>query len=443
LPGSKAVVAAILNQQGATLLWGSLMSPTSDVSVSIHAYYEAAVQAYNATVTADVTTVYKHFSEVTSFQQNYTRRQVRKIIDDLQRTGSLKVESLDRSGALGIKAGEMDGILQVVTSKLTELMFDHNGGWAKDPERETAVEKGQIQGRQSRGFLSRLFKGSGDQAYYSDDQYVLKDRQDIRHNVFSLVLTKNSTIRVPVDTAGNLGGLYSALGEDPRYFRIISLADPAFEFRPIHFQVDGSYVDSFQDTVNFVAINLRKSYPGQPSFTRSLRFSDADIKAGKTVQELAIPRLGVSDADWLEYEYQVRWSLRDGPTVSVPPQEDGWLRATDPAISLLPPFAKRVVEIDADRQLFTAGGIATAVVEFATMLAGKPKLNQRTTLRATDAAPTSRIAVYHDRGTPVAVRVSWHSPAGKSEGKLQLLESDSLYLTPPAINPAGPGGGDR
>ena len=54
------------------------------------------------------------------------------------------------------------------------------------------------------------------------------------------MLAKSSTIKVPVDTAGNLGGLYTALKNDPRYFRIVDLDDPAFEFRPVHFQVDGA-----------------------------------------------------------------------------------------------------------------------------------------------------------------------------------------------------------
>jgi hypothetical protein len=426
LPSSRAVVAAVLNQQGATLLWSSLMGSTSDVSVAIHASYEAAVQNYNARVTADVETIYKHFSQVGNRQQGYTRNQVRDVVDDLQRRGDLKVEVLDRSAGLGIKGGDMDGILQVVTSKLTETMFDHTAGWSADPPRETAVEQDQIQGRQDRGWLGKLFGGGllgglyggpSDSKYYTDDQYVLKRRQDIRHNVFSLVLSKNSTIRVPVDTAGNLGGLYGALKEDPRYFRIVSLADPAFEFRPVFFQVDGEYVDSFQDTVNFVSVNLRKTYSGQPAFTKSVRFGPAEVKAGKTVQDIALPRLGLAGADWTQYEYQVRWSLRDGPTVSVPPQEDRWLKGSDTAVSLLPPFERRVIEIDADRQLFSASGVVTAVVEFATMLAGQPKLVQRATLRATDSSPTSKVALYHDRGTPVAVRVSWYSPAGKAEGK--------------------------
>ena len=62
----------------------------------------------------------------------------------------------------------------------------------------------------------------------------------------------------------------------------------------------------------------------------------------------------------------------------------------------------------------------------------------RATLRATDATPITKVAVYHDRGTPVAVRVTWHSPTGKTQGKLEVLDSDALYLTPPPA-PA-PGG---
>jgi len=99
-----------------------------------------------------------------------------------------------------------------------------------------------------------------------------------------------------------------------------------------------------------------------------------------------------------------------------------------------------VIEIDADRQSFTATGTATAIVEFATLLAGKPKLTQEATLRASDAAPTTRLSLYHDRGTPVAVRVKWYSPAGRNESKLEVLDSDYLYLTPP---PPGPPGGGR
>jgi hypothetical protein len=222
----------------------------------------------------------------------------------------------------------------------------------------------------------------------------------------------------------------------------VDLSDPAFEFRPVHFQVDGDYVDAFQDTINFVSVNFRKSYPDRPAFTRSLHFAQAEMKAGKTVQDVAFPRLGVSAANWLEYEYQVRWSLRDGETVSMP-AGDTWMKTSDAAVSLVPPFAKRVVEIDADRRLFGKYGIATAVVEIAALVGGQPRLQRKAILRAADAASTTKVAVYHDRGTPIAVRVTWHSPTGTTEGTLEVLESDYLLLTPPASSSPGTAGGGR
>ena len=439
LPGSKAVVAALLTQQGATLLWDSMTGASSDVSVAISAYYEAQVQGYNAKVFAEVETIYKHFSLIANQQQEFTRRQVRSIVDDLQRTGTLKVEVFDRSAGLGLKATEMEGLLSVVTDKLVELMFNATTGWSADPTREAAVEAKQLLGRQERGWFSKTFGGAQDTKYFTDDQWVLKNRKDVRRNTFTMLLSKSSTIKVPVDTAGNLAALYGALGQDTRYFRIVNLADPAFEFRPVHFQVDGDYVDAFQDTLNFVSVNFRKRYPDKPAFTKSLHLTHADLKTGNTLRDISFPRLDLPEADWTSFEYQVRWSLRDGPTLSVPPKEGQWIGTTEAAVALTPPLEKRVIEIDSDRALFQPAGIASAVVEFMTIIGGKPRLQRvKAILRATDPAPTTKVAVYSDRGTPVGVRVTWHGTRGKVEGKVDLLETDYLYLRPPAPSAPAP-----
>ena len=431
-PGSRAVVAAILNAQGATLLWNSLTGPTSDISVTVHGYYEALVQGYNAKVSADVSVIYQHFSNLANSQSGFSRRQLRSVMDQLHRDGTLKIEVMDRSAGLGMKTDDLAGILQLVTDKLTTLMFNDSTGWSKEPPRETAVEQGQVKGRQERGFLSRLVRGTGNQSYYSDDQWVLKNRKEIRQNTFTLVLTKNATIRVPIDTSGNLGGLYTELSADPRYFRIVNLADPAFEFRPVYFQLDGEYLDSFQDAVNFVSVNFRKSYPDRPAFTKSIQLSRADLDAGKTTHNIQFPRLGMTGNDWTQYEYQVRWSLRGGPTLSVPAKEEAWIKSSDAAVSLAPPLVRRVIEIEADRQLFKDRGMSTAVVEFAVMQAGKPKLERKATLRVADAAPNSKVSLYVDKDTPIAYRVSWHSASGNQVGKLAVLDTDYLFITPPA-----------
>lgn len=431
MPGSKAVVAALLSEEGATLLWDSLNGPTSDVSIAVHAYYEAAVRSYNARVDAEVSTVYEHFSDVFNTQAGYTKTEIRDVTDELVREGVLDVQVLDRSGGLGIEESELAGMLDLVTDKLTELMFDSTAGWAVDPEREAAVAANQIRGRQERSWLARAFGNRDDTPYYTDVQHVLKRREDIRTNRFHLTLAEDTTVRVPVDTAGNLGGLYARMREEPRYFRIVNLDDPDFEFRTVYFQIDGGYLDAFQDTINFVSVNFRKLDGEDPDFTESLHFSSEEVGAGGTIQSVAFPRLGRNDSGWTDYEYQVRWSVRDRPTISVPEEPDQWLRGHDAAVSLNPPFERREIEIDADRELFAERGFSTAVLEVATVLGGKPQIRRRAVLRAVDPESIDHFSIYVDRDTPVGYRLVWNGSQGQIKGELEALESDYLFVEPP------------
>jgi len=444
-PGSKASVAASLSQQGATLLFDTFKAPTSDVSVAVTAYYEAQVRAYNAKVHAKMDVIYEHFSQVFAKQEGYKKRQLRDITDEMTKNGLITVEVADRSKGLSIDSSSMQAIVDLVTTKVTELMFDTEMGWAKAPEREEAVEKDQLQGRQERGAFARFFAGTGDQEYVTDNQYVLKKRTDINRNEFTLNLSQSTTIRVPFDTSGNIGGFYSQYGEDDRYFRIVNMDDKSFQKREVHFRVDGDYVDAFQDTVNFVSVNFRKVYEDsdREAETGSLVFTHDDVKSGNTMKSITYPRLGDSSEDWLNYEYQVRWSVRDRPTVAIPRKEEEWIQSADPAISLVPPFSKKVIEIDADRELFAEAGIRTAVVEFATPLVGKPKIVRRATLKASDAEPSTVVSVYHDRDRPIGWRVKWHSRQGASQTQAAALDSEYLYLVPPTPDANGNGANEE
>ena len=442
-PGSRAAIAAVLSPEGTTLLWDSLKGATSDVSVGIRAYYEAQVEAYNAKVTLNVNAIYTHLSRVNNRQDTYTRRELRNITDELKTAQVFKVEVFDRTVGLSVKDEFMPAILQQVTDKLTELLFDRQNGWAVDPPREAAVEGGQIQGRQERGWLSRIFGGAEDTKYFTDNQYTLKNITDIRQRDFTLVLAKRTTVKVPVDTAGNLGGLYKALGNDDRYFKIESLDDPAYESRTIHFQLDGTYADSFQDQINQVSVTMRKVYPDRSASTPAFVIQRDDVKNGQAVKDLAFKRLGMAGTDWLDYEYQVRWNIRDRrDPIPVPANADGWIRSRDPAVTLVPPFAKRVLEIDCDATAFKDRGVTTASVNFYSTLGGQRVKQSRTYKPANvGAAP---VALYHDREDgDVLVQVFWHFAGGRQEVQLIPLPADGdnyVYLTPPVPDPAPPAG---
>lgn len=448
-PGSRAAIAASLNPQGATLLWNSLSGPTSDVSVAINGYYEAVVTGFSAHVSADISTVYTHYSSVFNKQQDYTRRQIRDVNDSLIRNGTIKVETLDRGSALSLKTDDMASLLDVITQKLTELFFDHKTGFSADPEREAAVEAGQIPGRQERSWLSRTFGGTDDTKYYTDDQWVMKDRKDLRQNIFSITLDKNTTIKVPFSTAGNIRGLYGAFKDDPRYFRIVDLADPAYQTPVIYFQVDGNYADAFLDTINFVAINFRKRYedPAHKDTNDKLHIDAASKNTGM-MQSVNYPLLGETGASSQQYEYQLVWSIRDRNAVHVPGGED-WISSTDAIVPLLPPLQKVVVEIDADRQFFRDKAVASARLEFRYPLVGSSK-TQAITLRPNDADSATKVTLYRDRGkAKIEYRISWQFKSGQSlhhDWKALDATADTGFLSlvppdAPSTPPPTPGGG--
>ncbi|MFP3869528.1 MAG: hypothetical protein ACLFVT_01430 [Syntrophobacteria bacterium] len=430
-PGSKAAVAATLSPHGATLLWESLNRPTSDVSVAISAFYEAMLPSFRARVHADVSTVYTHMSKVINVQERYTRRQLRDIFDELVRTGTIEVDVLDRLPEDSASKA-MQSLVDLVSTKLTEIIFDQRTGFTAIPEKEKAVEPGQIKGRQKKGWLAKLFTSTGDQKYYTDNQYVLKKREDINRAVFSINLTRRAVVKVPVDTAGNISGLYQTFKDNPEVFRVVNLADPAFQKRDLFFRIDGDYCGAFEKIMNFAGVSIRKSYPGNADATGELIFTREDIREGRLSKSWRYARLGQKDDSWLQYDYRVTWSIQGRHRVRQPPEENGWLHSRDPIITLAPPLERLQMEIDADRFLFEDAGIRSATLEVRYRVFGKENRQRLAVMRATDAESVSTAVVFHDPGQPVHYRVNWYPAREKPvKGQWQSLEESYLVLMPP------------
>ena len=437
-PGSRAAVAAHLDPRGATLLWDSFGGATSDVSVSLAAEYEARVEGYNATVFAEVETVYEHFSAVLNKQEGYSKRELRQIVDELQHDNVITVEVFDRSKGLGIDASALEGILSLVTDKLVTLMFDHQAGLAKMPDRETAVSKGQIKGRQTRGFITKLFTGSGNQPYVTDNQFVLKSRKDVRRTSFSLNLSMDTTIRLPVFLAGNMGGLYADWGEERDVFRVVNLGDPAFELREVRFVVDGDWAARFPGLVNWVSAQLHKDYGEEhPSVDGQIQLSASDVSAGRLEGSVQYPRLGMTGDEWLTYKYRVNWSLLRHDTVSQPAGE-GWAESAAPIITLRPPLEFTDAELEVDREAMTAQGVRVGVVEVRNRVLGSTGTRRATVLRVTDAEPAVSLEAVHDPGAAPEVRVTWIAERGGGSKTTDWMDMTVgyLWLEPPDLTEA-------
>ena len=447
LPNSKAAIAAKLNPAGATLLWESLSGSTSDVSVAIHGYYEAKVKGYNAIISAEAETVYEHYSKVLNKQEAYTKKELREISDKMIQNQVINVEVFDRSEGLDINTKDMQSIVDIITNKLVEVMFDTKTGWAKQPEGEITVNAGQIKGRQKRGWFSNVFGGtkvglfgikSSDKArndkYVSDNQYVVKNRKDVKTNKFYLNLSKSTTIKVPTFTSGNIAGFYDSLKDDDRYFRVVNLIDSDYQKREVHFQIDGGFSDAFNDILNSVSVSFRKIYgEGKNDTTSDLLFTKDDLNNGKDFKTLNYPRLGVEGSEWLDYEYKMSWNLKgESIPIIVPKEDNQWKSEVLSLVALVPPFKKRVIDIDADRSAFSDADIKSATIQFFAVLNGKPNKQRTVILREGDAENTMKTNLYYDDGEPLAYQITWYSNNGRYKEKIKELKEDYLFLITPS-----------
>lgn len=423
-PGSRAAIAAVLTPPGATLLFDSLSQSSSDVSVAISGSFEAAVVGFNARISAEYSSISRHFSEFSNKQSGFTRETLRKQVDAMRRTGIIKVEVLDRSATLtGFKANEMTAIVEVVTSRIADTLFDQRPGIAPAP----AGEEGSvtIPGREERGFLGTVLAGSGNREYITDKQYFLKEKTEIKQAKFEVVLTKSGTVKVPVYSTGNLRVQHDSLKEDPRYFRTLNLADPAFEVREVFFQVDSDTASAFSDTINYVTVSMRKSYSDNPEMTRQLTFTADKVKQGIAPVSLSYPRLGEASDKAMDYEYRITWSLRGRDPFSYP-NETGWAKSNQHLQLLRPPFEKFEIILESEKGAWLDSGIVAVNVMADVQLRGKPN-QKRVLLRGQEAETSRTLVIFGDPGAKHKITKTWVFKDGR-----QVVEvdepSDAIYL---------------
>lgn len=425
---SKAAIAANLNQAGVTLLWESLQGNTSDVSVALNGYYEAAIKAYQVKLTAEVSAVYEHYSRLISQQDGFSKEQLRKISDELLTNRIFNIEMFDRTGSLGLNADELDVILNLMTDKIVEIMFDPQTIFV---EKEVGIEQGQVEGRQKRGWFSKVFGGARDEKYVSDDQYVLKERSDIQLNTFFINLNKETTVKIPFYAAGNIGGaFYDSLETDDRYFQIVDMYDPGFQKREVRFVLDNTFVESVDEVLSTISVSFRKKRDGAAIFTEEISFTKETINNGLPIQKIIYARLGTEGTDWLDYEYKVRYDLNGNGIIEFPEEEGVWFSSKSPIIVLRPPLTKRILKINTDKKQFDQLGIYTGEINFLTFINKKPQFHKSVYLQSGESEGLSTLSLYHDSGRPIIYQVIWHTKEGILEMPYKQLKGNFLFLNP-------------
>ena len=165
-------------------------------------------------------------------------------------------------------------------------------------------------------------------------------------------------VRRPFQVVGNLASWYDGVKDNPKCVAAVNLNDPFFQHRDINFILDLDAKEMFEQAVNYVTVNVRKTR------TTGTPFEDRVTMDAKYVKEKGIAASVTyargEDRNAETYEYQAQWSLKGGTLFPATPR---WEKGSWEGVTLAPPVVPRKIEVEGDLEAMKASGITRMTVQ--------------------------------------------------------------------------------
>jgi tetratricopeptide (TPR) repeat protein len=193
--------------------------------------------------------------------------------------------------------------------------------------------------------------------------------------------------------SGNIGGVYQTYGEDPRFFSVVSLDDPAFQERSVEVILDGQDAADFKNYINAVSVLFRRQRFSGPPMTGEVKFVDQQFAQSGNRQTFKYGRLNEASTEWLDYEYKPKWSFYGGVE-----WEGEWTKTSDSVLTLTPPVLRRTIEISADEDNILQNGVKALAIQVKHTLYGKDILKE--------------VVINYDKGDPLQADYTYMHEGG-------------------------------
>lgn len=171
-------------------------------------------------------------------------------------------------------------------------------------------------------------------------------------------LTMRLAVRHPFNLTGNLAEWYNGVRDNPKCVSTINLNDAFFQHRDINFLLDGDAKDIFDEVINYVTVNVRKTRSSGRPFEDRVTM-DAKYVKEKGVNATVTYARGEDDNADL-YEYQTQWSLKGG---KVWPENSPWQKGSWEGVTLAPPVVPRTIDVEGDLDAMKSSGITRVTVQ--------------------------------------------------------------------------------
>jgi hypothetical protein len=239
-------------------------------------------------------------------------------------------------------------------------------------------------------------------------------------------------VKTPYVTVGNISGAWyrEAKAEYPELFAEINVDDPFFQQRQVAFTLDLDAIEIFDQTINFVTVEVRKQRQGSRAFQTSFTLTKDEIS--RTGPTRIVTYAKMRDDSPEVFDYLVRWSLRGGVEWPTNPQ---WQKGKWEGITLMPPVVPLAVEAEADLGELADLGFTRATVEIKYTQFGKRITDTRSIqLSVTKNVPIESLYIFRDRDDATwEYRVSfYHKTLGRHSGRwLQGGEDGYVFCNMP------------
>lgn len=176
---------------------------------------------------------------------------------------------------------------------------------------------------------------------------------------------------IPMPFGGNLGVSRNSC---PKCFVETNLDDPVFKQREILTLIDGLNVNDFDKYINYGTVQLRKKHESGEYTYDEVRVTRKNFNQEGNLFKMLYGWKGDNTREkWFDYDYKVAWSFFGGNNM-----ETDWQSTNRSAINLAPPLSRKIVTIEADKDLLADANVRAVDVKLYYNLGGKEQKKQFT-----------------------------------------------------------------
>ncbi len=365
LEGSRIALSFELDPKASKMLLESFQMATPDISIVFDMAFNGITDSYRAELVVNWEDVRKVEMMKASASVYFVSADVEKSLEELKRNNAIKLTTIGENA-------HMDALVNTVYSRLVDLLFE-----PIDPER--VVQNAQSGLMDLIGSLVKPNGVFGSSKIFGFGLNAAYKRRDFKSTGQS-VMNFNSRVNVERHhlIAFNIGDFYKKYGNDPKFFKSVSLEDPDFQQREIFVSVDGTLLPEFDKLINNITITLKKTHENGDVTLKEMNITKKNINDNQ-VSPLIYGSISDKDRlNWLNYEFKTNFQFQGGKVYETP-----WAKQNAGMINVFAPYERRTVQLDGD-----ADALKTAKVRAITVQLDYPFFNDTRkpmlTLKPTD-----------------------------------------------------------